>query len=548
MSTFATAATHKAEDCSSEVGMSEKGVEAQDFKDVADIEVQVAGIDRTIERRMLRKQDFGLLPVLAIVYLFNALDKLVLSHAPCGVSSRSRQQLANILEGETLPMLKQTDLIKVSLNCPDWISQIEWLIPPIDLGLVGNQYYLMITIFYIPLCLCGTPLSIAAKRFSAARVIPLMMVGFGSCSLLSACVTNFGGLFALRFLLGIFESPMLPSVVFYLSQFYTRGELARRVGVFYAASSISGAFSGLLAFGIFQIKSERLHGWQYLFLIEGAGTLAFAIFAFFWLPRSPATCWFFNEEEKETSRMRMLRDGTSEIGEKDAFMPFIKDWRYIVWAFLALGLGVPLASVGNFLPQIVSRLGYSTVKTNLYTVAPNIVGTCFLVLFTQSSDYFRERAIHIVIPLIITMIGFIILGTIDVLNYKGVAYFACFLLCIGANTPSVLLSTWYSNNSISENKRAVLTGVMVGIANASGLISANIFRAQDEPKYIPALAASAAFGGFTALLACSFGLYMRIENRRRNFAQGLPKSYGSKDVATEYLGRGPKDQAFRYMF
>lgn len=106
-------------------------------------------------------------------------------------------------------------------------------------------------------------------------------------------------------------------------------------------------------------------------------------------------------------------------------MPFIKDWRYIVWAFLALGLGVPLASVGNFLPQIVSRLGYSTVKTNLYTVAPvrdysflmillltviwsvlqNIVGTCFLVLFTQSSDYFRERAIHIVIPLIITMIG-----------------------------------------------------------------------------------------------------------------------------------------------
>jgi len=51
-------------------------------------------------------------------------------------------------------------------------------------------------------------------------------------------------------------------------------------------------------------------------------------------------------------------------------MPFIQDWRYIVWALLALGLGVPLASVGNFLPQIVARLGYDTIKTNLYTVAP----------------------------------------------------------------------------------------------------------------------------------------------------------------------------------
>jgi hypothetical protein len=41
---------------------------------------------------------------------------------------------------------------------------------------------------------------------------------------------------------------------------------------------------------------------------------------------------------------------------KDAFLPFIRDWRYGVWAILALGLGVPLASNGNFLPQIVARL------------------------------------------------------------------------------------------------------------------------------------------------------------------------------------------------
>ncbi|KAK8864424.1 hypothetical protein IAR55_001672 [Kwoniella newhampshirensis] len=476
---------------------------------LTEIEILASQIDPKAMNKLLRKQDWKLLPVLATIYLFNALDKGNLSNA-------------------------KTDGIDK------------------DLGLVGNQYYLMITIFYVPLCLCGTPLSILAKRFSAARIIPLMMMGFGTCSLLSAAVKNFGGLFALRFLLGVFESPLLPSVVFYLSQFYTRGELARRVGVFYAASSISGAFSGLLAFGIFQIKSTKLHGWQYLFLIEGSGTLAFAVFAFFWLPRNPATCWFFTSEEKEMSRIRMLRDGTDQIGEKidfrDAFMPFVQDWRYIVWAFLALGLGVPLASVGNFLPQIVGRLGFSTVKTNLYTVAPNIVGTCFLVLFTQSSDYFRERSLHVVVPLIITMIGFIILGTIDVLNNKGVAYFACFLLCIGANTPSVMLSTWYSNNSISENKRVVLTGVMVGIANASGLISSNVFRAQDEPKYIPALATSAAFGGFTAVLAFTFGMYMRLENRRRNREQDLPRRYGSADVPTELLGKGPQEPAFRYMY
>lgn len=248
----------------------------------------------------------------------------------------------------------------------------------------------------------------------------------------------------------------------------------------------------------------------------------------------------------------MLRDGTSQINEKidfrDAFMPFIKDWRYIVWAFLALGLGVPLASVGNFLPQIVQRLGYSTIKTNLYTVAPNVVGTVCLLGFTFSSDYFRERSLHVVVPLLITMVGFIILGSIDVVHNTGVGYMACFFLCIGSNTPSVMLATWYSNNSISENKRAVLAGVMVAIANAAGIISGQIFRTQDEPQYIPALGTSAAFGGITALGALAFGLYMRMENKRRNKEQGLPSDYGSRDVPTELLGQGPDEPAFRYFY
>lgn len=65
-----------------------------------------------------------------------------------------------------------------------------------------------------------------------------------------------------------------------------------------------------------------------------------------------------------------------------------------LWAMISLSFGVPLASVNNFLPQIVASLGYSTIRTNLLTVAPNIVGTLALLLLTFSSDYFRERSFH----------------------------------------------------------------------------------------------------------------------------------------------------------
>lgn len=459
---------------------------------------------RAEEKKLTRKYDFYLLPPLTIMYLCNALDKGNVGNA-------------------------KTD---------GWDK---------DLGLHGNQYYLLVMIFYVPFCIFGTPISLLVKRYSAARVLPCLMVGFGSMSIFAAIAKNFSQIFAIRFLLGIFESPMLPGVIYYLSTFYKRDELASRVGLFYAAASISGAFSGLIAYGTFQIPPTNFHNWQYLFWIEGGATIVFAILAFILLPLSPAKFYLLSDREKEIARARIMADSSSVVGEKlnirDAFRPF-KDPMYWVWALICLSFGVPLASVNNFLPQIVASLGYSPVKTNLYTVAPNVVGTVALILLTQSSDYFRERSIHICIPLVIAIVGFIVLGAIDPLAHKSTAYFACFLLTMGAFSPSVLVAAWYSNNTPSESRRAVVAAVMVAIANSSGLISTNVFREQDEPKYVLALATSAAFGGLCVILVAGVGIWMRWENARRNREQGV--NITSKDVDTSEV-HGPSHPSWRYV-
>ena len=77
---------------------------------------------------------------------------------------------------------------------------------------------------------------------------------------------NFGGLMALRWFLGMAESAFFPLVIYYQTTFYRRGELARRLAIFYAASSIASAFGGLLAFGVFQIESGSIANWRYLFV------------------------------------------------------------------------------------------------------------------------------------------------------------------------------------------------------------------------------------------------------------------------------------------
>lgn len=458
--------------------------------------------ESAIEKKLKRKVDIFVLPVLTIVYLFNALDKGNIGYA------------------------KTDTLVQ-------------------DLHLKGQEYYLTTMIFYVPFCLCGVPLSLVIKRFSAARVLPILMVGFGSISLLTCATTNFGGLMTLRLLLGICESPMLAGVVFYLSTFYTRNELAGRVGIFYAAASISGAFSGLIAYGVFKIDHPSVSSWKLLFVIEGAATIAFAIFAWFVLPRSVKTAKFLTPEEKTVAIKRIELNSSVSTDEKldirDAFRPFT-DWRYAVWAAVSFTFGVPLVSVNTFLPQIVARLGYDSLKTSLYTVAPNVVGTVFLVIVTQSSDHFRERGLHICGCVALGLVGWIVLALIDPTNVRA-NYGGMFLVTMGAFAPSVLTASWYSNNTAGESRRAVLAAVMVAIANSAGLVSTNIFRTEWEPKYTPSLAITATFSGLCLIITFCWTMYMRWDNRRRNYRLGTPKRR-PQDVSTKALALGAACEEF----
>lgn len=352
---------------------------------------------------------------------------------------------------------------------------------------------------------------------------------------------------ALRWFLGMAESAFFPLVIYYLTTFYRRGELARRLAVFYAASNIANAFSGLLAYGVFRITNTSLKPWRYLFLIEGSLTVLFSVFVFFYLPKNAAEAKFLNEEEKALAYHRIQTDSSSTVNEKFSLKDSLKIFlQPVTYAFLLIEicLGVPLQSVSLFLPQIVARLGYSTVKTNLYTVAPNITGAVMLLILAFSSDYSRRRGPFIVLGFIFTFVGFLVYATIDVLHQKHVAYFATFMMCWGTSAPSVLLSTWYNNNTPHEGRRIVLTSVGVPLANVMGLVSSNIFTPGSAPKYIPALATTAAFGATGALVAALLSVYMVIDNKRRD--RKLGHKLDIRDVPTELLKDGPKVKEFRW--
>ncbi len=343
------------------------------------------------------------------------------------------------------------------------------------------------------------------------------------------------------------ESAFLPLEIYYLTTFYRRGELARRLSTFYASSNIANAFSGLLSYGVFQIKNTSLYPWRYLFLIEGSLTVVFSVFVWFYLPLNPDEARFLSEEENKLAHHRIQVDSSAVVNQEFNLRDSLKIFRQpttFVFIAIEICLGVPLQSVALFLPQIVGRLGYSTIKTNLYTVAPNITGAVMLLILAFSSDFTKRRGPFIVLAFLFTLIGFIIYATIDVLDNVKLAYFSTFMMCWGAGAPSILLCTWYNNNTPHEGRRMALTSIGVPMSNLVGIVSSNIFTPQSAPKYIPALVTTAVFGATGAVLATGLSLFMVFDNRRRD--KKLGRKLDIQETPTELLLDGPSVPEFRW--
>ncbi|PNY25601.1 transporter [Tolypocladium capitatum] len=482
-------------------------------------------VDHAAERSLCFKFDLRILPVLAVMYLFNALDKGNLSNAQTDGLSKGKH-----------PRLAPSDR-SAHARPP----------APADLGFKDGQYNLVVSIFFVPYVLFAPPFAMLAKKYGPARALPVMMFVFGSMTLLSASTQNFSGIFAVRWFLGMSEAAFFPTVIYYLTTFYRRGELARRLAVFYAASNIANAFSGLLAFGVFHIKSD-MYAWRYLFLIEGSLSVSFAVFAYWYLPPSAAEARFLGEDEKALAFHRIQVDSSSVVSEAFNLKDSLQIFKYpTTFAFLAIEicLGMPLQSVSLFLPQIIQRLGYSTVKTNLYTVAPNVTGAVMLLVLAFCSDWTRLRFPFIVLGFVLTLTGFIIYAAIsNVETELQLAYYATFMMCWGTSAPSVLLSTWYNNNIAHEGRRVTLTSVGVPLANLMGLVASNIFQLHDAPKYMPALITTACFGAAGAFITACLGAFMMFDNGRRDRKAGF--KVDPRDVPTQRLRDGPSVEEFRW--
>lgn len=176
-----------------------------------------------------------------------------------------------------------------------------------DLAYANSLY----TAGYVVSMCFGTML---VTRKWAKFMLPVLETVWGVLTFCEAAVTTASQMFALRFLIGMAEGPIFPSIAYILGSWYKRDELYRRIMAFSVSSSIGGLISGPLQTAANNRLAGKggISGWQWGFIIDGVFTVPVALLGFFIFPgtlEQSTKSWWLSKEDHELADTRMAVSG-----------------------------------------------------------------------------------------------------------------------------------------------------------------------------------------------------------------------------------------------
>lgn len=276
-----------------------------------------------------------------------------------------------------------------------------------DLGFSPTVYGFAASIFFVSYAIFQIPATVILERMGARRTVFVIMTAWGALSAANAFVREPAMFYVLRFLLGVAEAGFFPGVILYLTFWFPKEYRARFTATFMMAIPFSSVFGSPLS-GLILKNMEAvagLHGWQWLFLIEGlpACFLAFAVLKF--LPDGPKDASFLSEAEKATIAARLAQEKTSAPPN---LWPALYDPRVLLLGLVGTGIGASIFGSQLWLPQIVQAMGYSTFVTTCIAALPYAAAIPTMIYVGRSSDRKGERIWHNVLPLAMSASGFVI--------------------------------------------------------------------------------------------------------------------------------------------
>ncbi|KAL2820914.1 major facilitator superfamily domain-containing protein [Aspergillus cavernicola] len=294
-----------------------------------------------------------------------------------------------------------------------------------DLDFHGNQYNLLSTFFTCGYLIGQIPSQLLLTRVRPSYYIPTVELLWSIVTFCFASVKNVKTIFALRFIIGMLESPFAMGVLTIMGSWYTprddelmkEVELSKRIAIFYSASYAASMFSGYLQAGIYHGMDGRLGlpGWRWLFIFCGVISVPAALYGFFAIPDNPYNCkarWL-SQEKLSHARARM-----EEIDRRGPVRLSVKKLKYIFthWPMYTMILALIFHCIATqplnyFAVWLKSLDRFSVYQINLFPTAAQACGLVTTLLYSWLSDGLGGKRWQLLtVPAIMNLVGMIILA------------------------------------------------------------------------------------------------------------------------------------------
>jgi ACS family tartrate transporter-like MFS transporter len=267
-----------------------------------------------------------------------------------------------------------------------------------DLGMSDAVYGLGAGLFFLGYFLFEIPSNLILERVGARLWMARIMIVWGFVSMAMMFVKGATSFYVMRVLLGLAEAGFFPGMVLYLTYWIPARHRARVGALFMTAAPISIVVGAPISEALLKLDGRLgLHGWQWLFLLEGLPAVVLGLVALRrltdrpekadWLPAEDRA--WLSEEMRREHAARAHRDHGSAL-------------RGMFNGKVALLCGIyfmnTMATYGVFLflPKILREAsGFSGFRLAAITSFPFVVALVGMVLIGRHSDATGERKRHV---------------------------------------------------------------------------------------------------------------------------------------------------------
>ncbi len=306
--------------------------------------------DQAVGKSAMNKAFWRILPLILVAYLFAYMDRVNVSFAAASMNE--------------------------------------------DLAFSATVYGLGGGLFFLGYALFEIPSNLMLVRFGARKWIARIMITWGLLSAAMMFVQTPLQFYVLRFLLGVAEAGFYPGVIFYFASWFPACHRARAVSRFFVAAPLASVVMGGMSGWLLALDGNAgLHGWQWLFLVQGLPTVLVGLVVLRCLPNAPSTVPWLSTAEKDWIHTELAREQAriGEPAEHNVLAAFRNPRVMLLGLFGFLLIGVITTVLLNT-PLILHGATTLDAKTIGYVVAlGGLLGAASILFCGNYADRHGDR-------------------------------------------------------------------------------------------------------------------------------------------------------------